>query len=613
MTCTSPLAIRVYLGDYDIKTWYHSPYPIEDDHSAAGPSANGNTSGAHRTPSSASKMKIRLKNGARTSKPGATGSDTIAGTTAPLAAAAVESPVQQLASSSTPSTPASASTAQTAASAEPVPKIPHLWICEGCFKYMRSYVAWNAHKRECRRRHPPGRKVYQRGAHIIWEVDGAKEKLYAQNLSLFGKLFIDQKTIFFDVEPFLFYVVTDAAANFDYVLGFFSKEKVSYDDYNLACIITFPPYQKKGFGTLMIEFSYLLSSRAAIVGTPERPLSELGFKGYLSYWSAVVLRTLALAFNESDPEVSSRLLPQAAQTQAVSPSKAQAQANAASGGQAAPPVNQFLSPLSRAQHKASRKSRSVLLGIFDFNSPFDAATSEGLAAQLEHDEELTVEELADLRKVRRSALGFAGEVPPALAAKLASLANSPAKNAIGDEGSSDNKARDGESTQAEAGMASSGRATLDRAARHLTPVNSKSLSKPLTHGITLNASGASVSGPSPAALLEELVTQDGFALATTLERLSRAANLRIEDTAFALSECGLLKSRLPSVPEDIPHLPPMVATAEAMPPRDGEGNVLDGPANQGGPHILITRQAVRDAILQRNIKRPVLDPHYVFL
>jgi hypothetical protein len=34
-----------------------------------------------------------------------------------------------------------------------------------------------------------------------------------------------------------------------------SQEKVSYDDYNLACIVTFPPYQKKGYGTLLIEFS----------------------------------------------------------------------------------------------------------------------------------------------------------------------------------------------------------------------------------------------------------------------------------------------------------------------------------------------------------------------
>jgi hypothetical protein len=32
-------------------------------------------------------------------------------------------------------------------------------------------------KKKCDRRHPPGRKVYQRGAHTIWEVDGAREKV----------------------------------------------------------------------------------------------------------------------------------------------------------------------------------------------------------------------------------------------------------------------------------------------------------------------------------------------------------------------------------------------------------------------------------------------------
>ena len=33
------------------------------------------------------------------------------------------------------------------------------------------------------------------------------------------------------------------------------QEKYSYDDYNLACIIVLPPYQRKGYGMLMIEFS----------------------------------------------------------------------------------------------------------------------------------------------------------------------------------------------------------------------------------------------------------------------------------------------------------------------------------------------------------------------
>jgi histone acetyltransferase MYST1 len=88
------------------------------------------------------------------------------------------------------------------------------------------------------------------------------------------------KYVFFDVEGFKFYVLTKGLPSFDYVIGFFSKvnlyssfrsslvlilpcaarqEKISYDDYNLACIMTFPPYQKQGYGTLLIEFSTSLS------------------------------------------------------------------------------------------------------------------------------------------------------------------------------------------------------------------------------------------------------------------------------------------------------------------------------------------------------------------
>ena len=33
------------------------------------------------------------------------------------------------------------------------------------------------------------------------------------------------------------------------------QEKVSFDEYNLACIVVLPPYQKKGYGMLLIEFS----------------------------------------------------------------------------------------------------------------------------------------------------------------------------------------------------------------------------------------------------------------------------------------------------------------------------------------------------------------------
>lgn len=32
-------------------------------------------------------------------------------------------------------------------------------------------------QKTCLAIHPPGRKVYQRGAHVIWQVDGAKDKV----------------------------------------------------------------------------------------------------------------------------------------------------------------------------------------------------------------------------------------------------------------------------------------------------------------------------------------------------------------------------------------------------------------------------------------------------
>lgn len=53
----------------------------------------------------------------------------------------------------------------------------------------------------------------------------------------------------------MFYILTDADAHRDHFLAYFSQEKISYDDYNLACIVTLPPYQKRGYGMLLIEFS----------------------------------------------------------------------------------------------------------------------------------------------------------------------------------------------------------------------------------------------------------------------------------------------------------------------------------------------------------------------
>ena len=42
-------------------------------------------------------------------------------------------------------------------------------------------------------------------------------------------------------------------------VGYFSKEKNCLEEYNLACILTLPAYQRKGYGKFLISMSYELS------------------------------------------------------------------------------------------------------------------------------------------------------------------------------------------------------------------------------------------------------------------------------------------------------------------------------------------------------------------
>ncbi|CCE79432.1 Piso0_001494 [Millerozyma farinosa CBS 7064] len=177
-----------------------------------------------------------------------------------------------------------------------------LFICEYCLKYMVSPVSYERHQlKNCSlfNNHPPGVEIYRdvESRIAIWEVDGRKNINYCQNLCLLAKLFLNSKTLYYDVEPFIFYVLTeldhDDPTNYHFV-GYFSKEKLNNSDYNVSCILTLPIYQRKGYGNLLIDFSYLLTRSEFKYGTPEKPLSDLGLVSYRNYWKITIASKLKL-------------------------------------------------------------------------------------------------------------------------------------------------------------------------------------------------------------------------------------------------------------------------------------------------------------------------------
>ena len=145
---------------------------------------------------------------------------------------------------------------------------------------------------KCQIRHPPGDEIYRDKDISFFEVDGSIQRVYCENLSYISRMFLDHKNLYNSIEAFLFYILCEVREDGFHFVGYFSKEKVQEENQNtrnLSCIMVMPFCQRSGYGKLLIEMSYALSMIEGKPGSPERPLSDLGHRTYVSFWTRRVV------------------------------------------------------------------------------------------------------------------------------------------------------------------------------------------------------------------------------------------------------------------------------------------------------------------------------------
>ncbi|KAI3852447.1 hypothetical protein MKX03_009410 [Papaver bracteatum] len=168
-----------------------------------------------------------------------------------------------------------------------------LHVCEFCFTFKNSRSQLKKHKKDCQIRDPPGHEIYRDGNLSVFQIDGATNTEYCDNLCYLAKMFLDIKGNLGRTENKMFYVlIVHDDLGYDMV-AYFSKVKLVMESYNVSRILTLPPYQRRGYGTFLIGLAHEVAKWEKVkMGGVKSQLSDLALSCYRKYWNRVLLRVL---------------------------------------------------------------------------------------------------------------------------------------------------------------------------------------------------------------------------------------------------------------------------------------------------------------------------------
>ncbi|KAI3972459.1 hypothetical protein MKW92_008873, partial [Papaver armeniacum] len=125
-----------------------------------------------------------------------------------------------------------------------------LHVCECCLAFTNSKTQLKTHKKECQGRDPPGHEIYIDGRLSVFQIDGAENKGYCDNLCHLGSMFLDIGISSETIESSVFYVlVVRDDLGYD-LIAYFSEVNLPVLHSRFLCL---PPHQRRGYATLLVR------------------------------------------------------------------------------------------------------------------------------------------------------------------------------------------------------------------------------------------------------------------------------------------------------------------------------------------------------------------------